>query len=385
MNGKVLLPDLDHCTGCTACAASCPRKAIAMVDRGEGFLYPRIDENSCVGCLQCVRVCPVLNEEQTDRAPVYASVMKRIPLERRAASASGGAFAVLAEAVLASDGVVYGCAFDEDFEGAHHIRVTRIEELSQILGSKYMQSDLRQSFKDVLDDLEAGRKVLFSGLPCQIAGLKRLCGNNENLILVELICNSVASPALWQVVVRFVKRSVGRKIVDIRLRAPDKHRPFLIQVKSGGSAFYRSFSALTKLFSALWFSGAASRRSCKVCPFKYANQADLTIGDAWGVSQMAPEGDDGRGVSEVLVWSDRGRELYERAKVRTLEASINYAEILKGNPFLRRSITAENERLREELFGKILASERNETWKIDRLTALAGLKFWQRVKRRIFG
>ena len=211
----------DRCTGCSACAESCPKRCIEMREDSEGFLYPEVDTKQCISCNKCESVCPVLSDRchEAVNYPKKAYAVINNDLDRRLISSSGGAFAMFAESVIAHQGVVYGAAFSPDFCAVHHVRITELSELYRLQGSKYVQSDINQVYNEVLDDLRHEKKVLFSGTPCQNAGLKAFLGKDySNLLCVEFICHGVPSPKLWRKYIKWVKLKIGGRLTKVEFR-----------------------------------------------------------------------------------------------------------------------------------------------------------------------
>ena len=186
----------DLCTGCGACVNSCPVNAIVMGADSEGFSYPEVNEDNCIECGKCLNVCPVLSYKNSNnpKPKIYAV---RAEDEVRAVSSSGGVFSVLAEAVLDANGVVCGAAFDKEM-CLHHILIDNKKELYKLRGSKYLQSDVGTIYKEIEEVLKEGRKVLFTGTPCQNAALRNILTKEyDNLLLVDIICHGVPSQKIF--------------------------------------------------------------------------------------------------------------------------------------------------------------------------------------------
>lgn len=195
------------CCGCTACKSVCPRQCITMEEDSEGFLYPIVDRSKCVDCHLCEKVCPMSNVRD-ERRPLSIYAFKHNSDEVRMRSSSGGMFSLLAEHVLSRGGVVFGAAFDEEWEVAHKY-IESAEELDGLRRSKYVQSRMGESYSHVLNFLKAGRLVLFAGTPCQIAGLLRYVRKDyANLLTMDFVCHSVPSPKVWR---KYLKEECARK------------------------------------------------------------------------------------------------------------------------------------------------------------------------------
>jgi coenzyme F420-reducing hydrogenase beta subunit len=297
---------LDHCTGCTACAAACPKDCITMQPDADGFFRPVIDRSRCVNCGLCEKVCPVLVPTAPSHTPAAFAAWSREDASRLK-STSGGVFPELARSVLARGGAVYGAAYDENFR-VIHICAENAAELDRLRGAKYAQSDLGDCFREAKGRLEAGQEVLFSGTPCQILGLKAFLRKDYvSLLTVDLVCHSVPSPLAWENYLRWI--SDGKTISAINLRCKDtgwsRYRYSNRFEFSDGSC--RMDQSGESLYMKLFGSGLISRPSCSGCPAKgYARVSDLTLGDFWGIWNSHPELDDDRGVSLVLVHSEKG-------------------------------------------------------------------------------
>ena len=197
----VTLVDKAHCSGCSACLAVCPRRAISMHQDREGFAYPAINESTCVNCGLCKKVCPSINQLR-ERKPlaVYAAKAKNNTM--RLESSSGGIFSLLARHVLEHGGLVFGAAFEQSDWHVHHKCIDEASGLRELRGAKYVQSDMEDCFRQVKAVLDSGRKVLFSGTPCQIAGLRSYVSQTnaalEKLLCVDVVCHAVPSPLAWR-------------------------------------------------------------------------------------------------------------------------------------------------------------------------------------------
>lgn len=343
----------NHCTGCGACMAACPKRCIRMEADGEGILYPQVDESNCINCGKCEKACPVLSFQvpETDGFPLaYAACNQDDAV--LASSSSGGVFSVLAEQTIRSGGAVYGAAFLEDFSVAHS-RCETMVGIAAFRGSKYVQSDCSNVFTSAKKDLEAGRPVLFSGSPCQIAGFQQYLGKDyENLLLVDTTCHSVPSPKAWMRYLAELESNLGSKICSVNFR--DKRTGWekyqmCIQLDDGRELLYpRSQNPYMEAF----LRGLISRRSCAHCPFKGQNRAsDITLSDFWGVQTAFPEAYRKEGTSLVLVQSKKGRMAFSKVFSQLDIRPVDAAAALKGNPAYYVSSVPHPRR--DECFGKM--------------------------------
>lgn len=300
------------CCGCTACASICRHNAIDMRPDSLGFLYPHIDKNKCVNCGLCDNVCSFKDSYNDNACPIpsaYAARHKDI--HQIESSRSGAAFVALSNFILDQGGVVYGAAFDENFLVTHKRANTR-EERDAFRGSKYVQSDLSDIFRQIKMDLSQGFKVCFSGTPCQTAGLSSFIGDKfrENLYLVDIVCHGVPSPYIWRDYIRFIERKNNDKVIAVNFR--DKS-------ELGWAAHQESFtfSSGKKIYfdtyKALFFEHVMSRKSCANCHYcNYYRPSDITIGDFWGWERVNKDFNaDDKGCSLVLVNTEKGRKWLE--------------------------------------------------------------------------
>ena len=212
-----MINKLSACCGCGACSMICPNKCISMKINRIGFIEPVVDKEHCIECGACERVCPLLNQStvpaKVDEIAAFAAVSAS--RDDVASSSSGGAFSVLARYVISQGGIVYGAVWTDDYAGVYHKGVETIEQLKLLRGSKYMQSDTRDTYKKVLQTLKSGRLVLFSGTPCQIKALLLYVGKKlrKNLITVDVACYGAPSGKIWQAYWSWLKGTLGVEVV----------------------------------------------------------------------------------------------------------------------------------------------------------------------------
>lgn len=332
----------EYCTGCTACVSVCPKGCIDMTVDETGFLCPVIDAERCIDCGLCEKTCPIVTPlKMAESEPkAYAAYSKDEAV--RMQSSSGGVFAETAKAVLAEGGVVFGAAYNEQFEVVH-ICVDSETDLAKLRGAKYAQSDLRGIFADVKAKLDAEKKVLFSGTPCQVGGLKAyLRKDYQTLLTVDFVCHSVPSPLAWRAYVKYrAEQDNGGKLpqtIDLRSKATGWSRyqySNLFQYEDGEDHVAKSTESL---YMKLFVGGYINRESCENCQFKgYSRVSDLTIGDFWGIWDIAPEMDDNRGTSVVLVQSLRGAEFFDKISERLALKEVSLEEASRQNQAMLKS------------------------------------------------
>ena len=325
MKKNVSLLEKSKCYSCRSCFLSCPKGAITMEENTEGFFYPSVDEARCTGCGLCARRCPALSPRSAGgfTGKTYAARLK--DRERLLQSASGGVFAGLAEAVLAEGGVVFGAVYDDGMS-VRHIAVESASGLQRLKGSKYVESFTGDSFREAEAFLKSGRTVLYSGTPCQIAGLRAFLGKDyDNLLTVDLICHGVPSRKLFAKYLEWLGRKCGGRIIYYGFRDKD------VGGWSCGGKFKTKTKTKTKTMDALcdpyyasFLRGETYRESCYTCPFAGMERAgDITVGDFWGIERFHPDFDRDGGVSAVIVSTEKGGRLLEglRGKFDLLECA----------------------------------------------------------------
>lgn len=357
------LAETKYCTGCTACSSACPKGCIAMVAEENGFLYPGVDAENCVSCGLCEKSCLVMNPlEKAENTPkAYAAYSKDEPM--RLESSSGGVFTELAKAVLKDGGAVFGAAYNEQFEVVH-ICAESENDLTKLRGAKYAQSNLQGVFTEVKARLDAGQKVLFSGTPCQVGGLKAyLRKDYENLLTVDFVCHSVPSPMAWREYVKYRAQqdNGGELPTSVNLRSKQSGWTNYQYSNLFSYADGRNHAAKSgeSLYMKLFVGGYINRESCANCQFKgYIRISDLTIGDFWGIWDIAPEMDDNKGTSVVLVQSERGAELLRSISAQLVVKSVTLEEASRQNGAMLK--TAQPNARRTEALEKIRAGEIRE-------------------------
>lgn len=367
------------CCGCEACVQRCPKCCISLHRDQEGFLYPLVDESICIDCGLCERVCPVINQGEPLK-PLVAYAAKNQDESVRLSSSSGGVFTALAEQVIAQGGVVFGARFDESWNVVHDY-VETVEGLSAFRGAKYAQSRIRLCFLQAETFLRQGRQVLFSGLPCQIAGLKKFLRKDyDNLITVDLFCHGVPSPMVWK---RFLEEEVAiphtqLKSISFRDKASGwKNYSFsYLQEDTDGVHLHRMLSA-KNLFMRGFLTDLYLRPSCYHCPVKQCKSgSDLTIGDYWGIQQAHPGLDDDKGVSAVLVNTDKGAAILQAVQQVSLYES-TFEKVVKCNPALIKSA---QEPTKRSLFFELL----NQRKISEVVLQLTHLSVWTKIRRKVF-
>lgn len=321
-----MICDLQRCTGCGACVNRCPQKCIRMQENDKGFYYPVIDNERCISCGICKAICPVNHQNDIifhNRPDVYAVKLKDSKMLFD--SSSGGAFVAFAKKIIENNGEVFGAAYTETME-VKHKSISLIEQLKELQGSKYVQSQIENTFSDAEKMLQAGRWVLFSGTACQIAGLYSFLGKDyPTLITCDLLCKGVPSPGLFNKYILYLQETAHDVVDYFNFR----HKKFgwglvnyVNYVNKGGRILYGCKGGFIKTCGKGYV-----REACFFCPFTRKERiSDLTIGDFWKIgSRQKYDADTHEGISAVLVNSHKGKILLSECRdlidmeLRTME------------------------------------------------------------------
>ena len=328
----------ENCTGCGACANACLAGAVSMVQDERGFYIPEIDFEKCTGCGLCKKACPIGRKKELEcsdfAVKAYAAYAKDQLVRRQ--SSSGGMFTILARDVLARSGIVYGAAFDENFKVVH-IGVRSEDGLEKLRGSKYVQSFISGTlYREIKDELNKGTAVLFSGTPCQVAGLRfYLQKEYENLLTVDLVCHGVPSPKVWAGYLSFLERKYG-KIRNYLFRDKDKSwKMFNSKVETENKTVIKYMDQDFFLFLFLFHTQPMLRESCYRCAFADRGRiSDITIGDFWGCQPSEKLVDDDKGISCVLCNTVKGNAIFNSLLPEVNFELRSLAEVEKGNSVL---------------------------------------------------
>lgn len=311
------------CCGCNACANICPQKAITLLPDEKGFSYPIIDQALCTNCGICQKVCPAFNKEPNIN-PLKIFACKNKNEDIRATSSSGGTFQELANIFIEENGHVYGAAFSQN-NVVEHIKTSTQDELMKLKGSKYVQSDTKTVFKEVINDLKNNKKVLFSGTPCQIQALSDFPKSNlENLLLVDVVCHGVPSPKIFEDYKEYLEKQYNSKIIKINFRHKAENRVQNIKIDFENGQTYISCIENGDYFYTLFLKDLILRDSCYNCNYKSFNRvSDISLADFWGYDKgIAKEFGDTKGISLVLINTIKGLDYFEKIK-----NNLHYMEI----------------------------------------------------------
>jgi len=337
--------DYEKCCGCSVCESVCPQSCITMQVNKEGFLYPIINKDKCIDCSLCIKSCPInecpeiTTEHKNFKQKVYACRNNSDKILMK--SSSGGLFFELAKKVIEEKGSVFGAAFDIEHY-VHHIKVTSIKDLNLLLGSKYVQSNKQNIWPEVKQELKNGKKVLFSGTPCEIGALRSyLKKNYDNLLCVDFICMGVPSPLIWHQYISTLENKYNSHALHISFRSKKygAHTHSLSIDFENGKHYWRAQYAdpyVKGFHSRLYL-----RKSCHNCSYKKAHrESDITLADFWGIQRTNIPIPTTKGVSMIILQSPKGENIYKQIKenFETYESNIETA--LKLQPMLISSCTA---------------------------------------------
>lgn len=333
----ITIQNKHDCCGCGACMQHCPKQCITMQEDSEGFMYPQVDEATCIECGLCEKMCPLIQTVEK-RQPIEVLAVKNTNEAVRMNSSSGGVFFPLAQQSIAKSGVVFGAAFTTDWQ----VVITHAESIEQVrpmMGSKYLQASTGTAFRDAERFLKEGREVLFSGTPCQIAGLHKYLRGKDypNLLTVDFLCHGVPSPGVWRKYLEEVKQnlsarraSTGKDTVssflndmpsleDIAFREKQLHGwkkfSFVVRGKSaylaGQNSVLLSDIHRENPYMRGFLNDIYLRPSCYGCRCKNGvSHSDITIADFWGIETLMPDFDDDKGVGLVLLSSEKGQKAF---------------------------------------------------------------------------
>ncbi len=366
-----------ECCGCYACTNICPKQCIEMKIDNEGFWYPEVDKDRCIDCSLCEKVCPELATPKKEEFKTIAYACKNKEENVRLSSSSGGVFTSLCEYVINNKGVVFGVAFNENFE-VEHMEANTIEEYKKFRGAKYVQSKIGETYKKAKKYLDEGRIVLFSGTQCQKKGLNFFLRKKYyNLIAVDIVCHGVPSPLVFDLYKEKLKKEYNSQISSISFRDKSsgwKTYKYRIAFKNGKVEEKLSYN---NIYSKGFLKDLYLRPSCYSCEAKnFNNNSDITLGDYWGVQNKHSEFDDDKGISLILINSEKGQDTFNKISdnIEIIRTDLDYA--ISHNPCIVRPVKYNSKR--EEFFKEL--NNDNLDKLIEKYTKVA---LGQRIKNKI--
>ncbi|ALB47600.1 Coenzyme F420 hydrogenase/dehydrogenase, beta subunit C-terminal domain [Clostridium beijerinckii] len=331
----------DKCTGCKMCGDLCPKKVISFEINDEGFWYPKVNKEGCINCKLCVDKCPALSNENLEKESpkVYSAWIK--DSEIRLKSTSGGLYYALADAVLKKGGYLAGSVYESDYKSAKHVIGNSKEDLEQIMGSKYFQSDTSGIYISIKKLLEDNKLVLFCGTPCQAAALQSFLKKNyENLIIIDFICRGINSPLAFRRHIEELEEEYNSPVEYVKLKNKKTGWQSLatyIKFKNGEECHQDKDKSL-------WVKGFVGggglyiREACHSCQYRNIPRvSDITLGDFWGIQGMS-EDNKFKGISSVLINSKKGESLFKDISSNVVFEERNFSELLSGNPALLHQV-----------------------------------------------
>lgn len=330
----IKIKDKKDCSGCCACEGICAKHCIKMLPDAEGFLYPHIDADTCVNCGLCELVCPILNVPKDNQVQLVVGA-KHKDENVRSSSSSGGIFSLVAEYILAEGGVIVGCVMNKDLEAVHAIAENK-DQLLAMRSSKYVQSNTIGIYAKVRQILRAGRKVLFSGTPCQVAALNNyLMKPYNNLFTIDVLCHGVPSPQLLKDYKNTLEKRYNSKMISINFRDKEKGwKRLFIRARFNNGKQHFLFSGYDSYLSC-FLNNKSQRPSCFKCPYNSINRpGDISLGDFWGIGKVMYDKDDNKGITLTIVNTNKGKLLMKNVLPQSsfFESDINTA--ILGNKVL---------------------------------------------------
>lgn len=335
------ITDKKNCSGCKACYNICPRNCIELKVDQEGFWYPKVNEDKCVECGLCEKVCPEINIYKNNSAYVEPTCIAAWNKDKsvRANSSSGGVFTSIAEWILDNDGVVFGAAYDRSHK-VIHTEVHSIEDLSELRGSKYVQSDINNTYNRAKKYLKTGRSVLFTGTPCQIAGLYNFLQKEyAHLYTCDIVCHGVPSPIVFQKYKQNLEGSYNSRIQKIDFRNKKSGwKSYCVAIQFENHREY-SKTFVNDVYMKGFLRNYYLRPSCYSCSYaKLPRISDITLGDFWGIVSKYPELDDDGGTSLLLINTDKGKAMLEACKNNIEQHECDLEVAVQGNPSIISSV-----------------------------------------------
>lgn len=324
--------DKKCCCGCTACEQICPRKCISMYEDSEGFLYPKINKTNCIDCGLCEKVCPY-HVLQINRKVHKAYAFKHNDINIHKNSSSGGAFSAIAYDIIINGGIVYGAAFDTNFNVITS-KIEKIEDLYKLRGSKYVQSIMSDTMNDIKSELKKGKQVLFCGTPCQVKALHGfLLRKYQNLTTIDFACHAIPSPKVWKSYLNFVRKRNSVSIVNFRNKDIAGWNNYALEIIckiNNESKLVIGEGNRDNLYMKGFLENLYNRPSCSNCPARnFTSLSDVTIADFWNVEKYHNEKEFNKndGISLLISYDDKSDEIINHLKEHGFMMQVDIDEI----------------------------------------------------------
>lgn len=380
------LASYQSCVGCSACALSCPKNCIEMHNDKYGFSHPKIiNAQVCINCKLCEQSCPIVNKRNLDDKETIALAAFTKDEEIRKESSSGGIFTEIAKYVLLNDGVVFGAAYSNNWH-VEHIEVKEVGNLNKLRGAKYSESKLANTYDRIKKYLNKDILVLFSGTPCQVAGLKSFLKRDySNLICIDFICHGIPSPVAWSNYIqeRMKLDGVNHKPISINQRSKItgwSNYNYSCVIEYENNLKYQSLSG-SDMYMKLFCNDYILRESCANCHFKgFDRCSDITLGDFWGIWNIDVKMDDNKGTSLIMLHSDKSKDLITNISDKIVLKEVSLEDASRENPAILYSSKEKSER--EKVLDSICNGNfdiTNELFK----EVQPSMPLWKRVIKKI--
>lgn len=381
----------EKCCGCGACANACPQKCVSMEPDKEGFLYPIVNNDRCVNCGLCERVCPFVNLSKANKKPTVFAARSNDD-NTRYQSSSGGIFPELAKAMFKVGGVVFGAIMSSDNRKVIFSCASSINELTPIQGSKYIQAEIGDTYTIIKNYLLQGKKVLFTGTTCQVAGLKTyLQKDYDNLICADVICHGVPSPLMWNKYYDYMTDKYQCDVNRVSFRSKKySWSEFGVQLSAEKEVFEFSFQ---NPYFRLFNSNLCLRPSCYDCKVKgLNNKSDISLGDFWHIDSLIPSFEDGKGVSIVLLNTQKGLDFFEDCiaggNIEVAPEHVSYEQACECNKAIYKSMSESSRRseffldLATQKFSTIKSKYSPDSWKYSMKAFFIKTGIWKTIQKR---
>lgn len=351
----------NECCGCSACNNICPLDCIIMKIDTEGFWYPEVDYTKCIKCQKCIKVCPAINKPSTDNALKNADVIAAYSKDEeiRINSTSGGMFSEIAKYILKNNGKVFGARYNEEHL-VEHCKIEKLSDIETLRQSKYLQSNILKTFKEVKEELNVDNFVLFVGTPCHIVALRKFLNKDyNNLLTVDFLCRGVISPEAYKQYLKSLEKKYNSKIKKIifKNKTFGWHRFSTKVIFENGEEYIKD--RYTDSYMRGYLEGNLYLRpSCHECQYKtLPRYSDITLGDFWGIEEIKKHLDQDKGTSIFMINTEKGKEIFEKIKENLIFEEMKIEDIYLGNVALTERVKYPDLKKRNEFFNNYLKED----------------------------